>query len=338
MIIVALIAKAYRSKFLPTPSDVYNHFRPLPYPTKDCTGMTVIVTGANTGIGREAARHFVRLNAARVILGCRNTTKGEAAKTSIETSTGRPDVVEVWQVDLGSFASVREFCRRADARLDRLDVLLENAGVAVLPHRPLEGHNEEITVNVISTMLMGLLLLPVLRRTAMRFNTVPHLTFVASGGHYYTDLEEVRDAASIFDELRRDRDMKSRYMVSKMLLLLAVRQLATETNTSGKPQVVINMLNPGFCRTELWRNTPAAFRWIVDLVGLTARSSEMGSRTLFSAAVAGEETHGRYMSNCVLSDESPWARSPQGYEVQGRVSAELKAIVDGVDPGVSNNI
>src|SRR6185437_7107197 len=97
-------------------------------PTKDCTGQTIIVTGANVGLGLEAARHFVRLGAARVILAVRSVEKGEQAKADIETSTScGKDVVQVWPVDLGSFESVKQFCRRADAELDRLDALVENA-------------------------------------------------------------------------------------------------------------------------------------------------------------------------------------------------------------------
>lgn len=67
----------------------------IPYPTRDFTNETVIVTGANAGLGLEAARHFTRLNAAKVILAVRSISKGEAAKQSIESSTKRTSVVEV---------------------------------------------------------------------------------------------------------------------------------------------------------------------------------------------------------------------------------------------------
>jgi retinol dehydrogenase 12 len=151
----------------------------LPYPVEDCTGMTVIVTGANVGLGLEAARHFTRLNATKVILACRSVEKGEAAKTDIESTTERYGVVEVWQLDLASYGSVKDFASRAET-LDRLDVVINNASVAIASWTEAEGHEITITVNVISTFLLSMLLLPKLRETGSRFNTLPHLVVVAS--------------------------------------------------------------------------------------------------------------------------------------------------------------
>lgn len=165
-----------------------NQFRTLPIPSEDYAGKTVIVTGANSGLGLEAARHFVRLGAARVILGCRSVEKGDAARLDIETSTGRRGIVQVWAVDLTSFGSVKEFCRRAEA-LERLDVLVLNAGVAVSDFVAADGGYEtQIAVNVISTYLMATMLLPKLRETATRFKIKPHVVVVSSDGHIFVRL------------------------------------------------------------------------------------------------------------------------------------------------------
>lgn len=83
-----------------------------PYPTQSYATRTIIITGANSGLGLEAAQHFVRLNAVKVILACRNITKASAAKSSIETSTGRTDVVEIWDLNLSSYASIVAFAER----------------------------------------------------------------------------------------------------------------------------------------------------------------------------------------------------------------------------------
>lgn len=182
-----------------------NQFRRLPYPKDDFSGQTIIVTGANVGLGLEAARHFARLGAARVIIASRSADKGAQAKADVERSllsagggaagpqgpAPQQGVVEVWPLDLGSFDSVRAFCRRA-AALDRVDAVVENAGVAMVAPRATlaEGYECTITVNVISTFLMALLLLPTLRRTASRFNTQPRLVIVSSDAHFMVRVEQ----------------------------------------------------------------------------------------------------------------------------------------------------
>lgn len=112
--------------------------------------------------------------------------------------TRAPGVIEVWPLDLASFESVREFCKRAD-RLDRLDVVVENASVAMVsPQGTLaEGYERTITVNVISTFLMALLLLPTLRKTASKFNIQPRLVVVSSDAHFMVSLNPFRVPLSL---------------------------------------------------------------------------------------------------------------------------------------------
>jgi len=157
-------------------------FVSLPYPTQSFEGQTIIVTGANTGLGLEAARHFTRLNAAKVILGCRSIAKGEEAALSIAQTTGRKGVCEVWQVDLGNFDSVKQFTERA-AKLDRLDVVCENAGLATRNYREVEGMENTIAVNVVGTFLMALNFLPILRKSWKKTGNVPKLVIVSSDAH-----------------------------------------------------------------------------------------------------------------------------------------------------------
>lgn len=141
------------------------------------------------GLGLEAARHFCRLGAAKVILACRDPEKGKVARADIEAScstSSKKGVVEVWQVDMSSFQSVKDFCARADAELDRLDVVVENAGVATGTYVEADGGFEStIAINVVSTFLMLLLLLPKLRRTAARFNVEPKAVIVSSDAHLF---------------------------------------------------------------------------------------------------------------------------------------------------------
>jgi NAD(P)-dependent dehydrogenase (short-subunit alcohol dehydrogenase family) len=115
-----------------------NKWRTLPETVVDLKGRTVIVTGSNVGLGLEAAKRFYAMNPARLILAVRTVSKGETAKRSIlETRIGAPPYgdprdqtkVDVWQLDLGSFGSVKQFVNKCEAELDRIDILLENAAV-----------------------------------------------------------------------------------------------------------------------------------------------------------------------------------------------------------------
>jgi NAD(P)-dependent dehydrogenase (short-subunit alcohol dehydrogenase family) len=146
---------------------------------QDCNGKTYIVTGANTGLGLECAKHLVALSAHRVILGVRSLDKGEAAKAQIEADTGRANVVQVWALDLGSHASVKMFAEKIRA-LDRVDAVIENAGVAQLEWSVAEGLESTLTVNVVSTMLLAAMVLPKLQECAKKFDTTTNIVVVGS--------------------------------------------------------------------------------------------------------------------------------------------------------------
>jgi retinol dehydrogenase 12 len=182
-----------------------------PDPTQDFTGQTVIVTGSNVGLGLEAARHITRLNAAKVILGVRDLRKGEEAKKSIEESTQRLNVLDVWQLDLSSYDSVKNFAIKVQ-ELERLDVVVENAGIATADYRRFEDNEATITINVVSTFLLALLILPKLQETATRFHVQPHLVIVSSEVHALTSFPE-RNSANIFETLNNKETarMNDRY-------------------------------------------------------------------------------------------------------------------------------
>jgi hypothetical protein len=86
-----------------------------------------------------------------------------------------------------------------------------------------------------------------------------------------------------------------RYPVSKLLEVLYARELAANTKQSGKPEVIINLINPGLCHSELARDAGWA---LAILKFLLARSTEYGSRTLVDASEGGPQTHGQYLSSC----------------------------------------
>ncbi|KIV85737.1 hypothetical protein PV11_01398 [Exophiala sideris] len=306
-----------------------------PYPTSMFSGMTVIVTGSNTGLGKEAARHFARLGAAKLILAVRNIKAGEAAKKDIEATTQCPSsVIEVWSLDLSSYDSVKAFASRASS-LPRIDVLCENAGIAASKFQLAEGHERTITVNVISTFLLALLLLPKLKATAKEFKTEPHLTIVSSEVHGWTKFPEWKEP-NVFKAL--DDESKSnfeeRYPTSKLLEVLVIRAIAPKLAGSG---VILNYLNPGLCHSELSREAG----WGLTIMKFfLARPTEVGSRTLVASATAGPESHGKYMSDSKVEDDnvSPFVKSEDGKKAADKVWSELSEILEGAQPGVTKNL
>lgn len=175
-----------------------------PVPHKDFTGQTIIITGANKGLGLEAARHLLHLNASRVILAVRSLSKGNAAKDDLEVSTGRLGAVEVCELDMASHESVRRFSDEISRTIDRLDAVILNAGIYSQDFELVDGHERTMTVNVVNTFLLALLLLPVLRKSAKTWNTVPRISIVSSDRHVMTDLPEWR-AENTFQLLKEDR-------------------------------------------------------------------------------------------------------------------------------------
>ena len=185
----------------------YNQFFvKVPYPETDFSGKTVIVTGANSGLGKEAARHFTRLNAAKVIIAVRSVGKGEEAKADIEATTGRKGVVEVYRLDLGSYASVKSFAAKV-AELPRVDAVVENAGISTTKYERFEENESTLTVNVVSTMLLAILLLPTLHKSAEKYGILPTLTIVSSEVHEFTSFPE-RSSPNIFATLNDEKEAR----------------------------------------------------------------------------------------------------------------------------------
>lgn len=184
-------------------------------PTKSFTSQTVIVTGSNTGLGFEAAKHVAKLGASLLILAVRTVSKGESAKAAILAATKQPSSsIEVWELDMNSYDSVKAFAKRA-SKLERLDVVLENAGIMSNHFKVVEGYEVVITTNVISTFLLALLLLPKLKESSEKFNIKPRLTIVASDMHILAKFKE-RNAEDIFAALNDENsfDASDRYTSS----------------------------------------------------------------------------------------------------------------------------
>ncbi|KAF3805692.1 Short-chain dehydrogenase sdnK [Colletotrichum gloeosporioides] len=306
-------------------------------PTKEtCAGKTFIITGSNSGIGFEAVKHLVNLGSSRVIIAVRSIEKGQDAKARVDASTGRPEVTEVWQLDMSSYESIRAFAKRASSELSRLDGLVENATAALDRWTIAEGMETSVTVNVIGTVMLTLLLHPKLMETTKTSGSQPHIVIVTSGlGFTQPDFLKYADK-DIFDVLNTQGEspIEKRYSVTKLVQILAIRQLATMLPAS-RTGVVLNLLNPGLCNTGLAKYGRMTLRLQIRMFNaLIGRTPEMGSRTILHSMFGGAESHGQYVSDCEIKDHwvPEWVKNEDGRKFQNMVWTQLAARLEQIEP------
>lgn len=262
-------------------------------PDTSYKGKTVLVTGANTGIGYQAAVKFARLGASPLIIGVRTQEKGEATKAAIIRETGNEDIV-VLPVDLSTFAEVEAFAAKLKTQVPKLDVALLNAGLAMPSFTKGPGDYEiGLQVNVLSTALMALLILPKLRETAAANGTPTHLTFTTSKG--YQDAEEswLEEGQTLIEQLNSEAGWSDQrhYLLVKLATMFALQGVADKYSDN---QVIINAACPGFCKTDLGRNFSLVSKIFMGPIQyFVARTAEQGSRSLVSATDLGPESTGK---------------------------------------------
>ena len=126
--------------------------------------------------------------------------------------------------------------------------------------------------------------------------------------------------------------MSDRYNVSKLLEVLACREIAREHSVE-QLRVALNFVNPGWCHSELVREITNPL--ISFIMKVCCRTTEVGSRTLVHAGVAGPETHGQYLSDCKITACAPLVEGKEGPEIQRRVWQELSEKLNEIEPGVT---
>lgn len=311
-------------------------FKTPPYPEGNFAGKTVVVTGSNTGLGREAARHFARMGTSRLILAVRSLEKGNAAKQAIESTTSCKDI-QVWQLDMSSRESVQAFAHRASTELNRIDIFLANAGVARSEFNLVEGYEETIAVNVIYTFLLAALMMPKLKETANKYNIRPTFTVTGSDAYVFTKFphrSEPHILSAMSDEEIFTQYSGQQYPASKLLELWIVRAITKQHPAKDLP-VTLNIVTPGLCHSDLGRDRNTWSFWLFKL--LLARSTEVGSRTLVHAGASGEETHGKYLIDCGMEEPGGMVTGKEGREVQDRVAKEILEELESIQPGVTKN-
>jgi NAD(P)-dependent dehydrogenase (short-subunit alcohol dehydrogenase family) len=200
---------------------------------------TYLVTGANTGIGKEIAKGFARTSAT-VVLACRSLDRGEAARAEIARETGN-DRLKVMQVDMADTASVRAFAAAFQREHARFDALVNNAGMWQTKHETTpEGIEKIWATNVLGLLLLTQLLEDLLRKSAPA--RVVNVTSSLAGG---LDLSDIQ-----FE--RRSFDGQKAYGAAKQAVNMLTQTLSEKLSGAG---VTVNAFDPGLVGgTEALRN------------------------------------------------------------------------------------
>jgi NAD(P)-dependent dehydrogenase (short-subunit alcohol dehydrogenase family) len=209
----------------------------------DLSGKTVIITGANSGIGYYAALELAKAGA-EVVMACRSAAKGEAAAAKVNAEA--PGRVVFMTLDLADFASVRAFAAAFKERHGKLDILINNAGVMALPKRHVtaQGYEQQFGVNFLGHFLLTNLLL-----TTLMNAPAPRLVQISSIAH--------KQGKIAFDDLQYERAYKQwpAYQQSKLAMLIFAEELQRRSDAGGWGLLSL-AAHPGVAATELVANGP----------------------------------------------------------------------------------
>uniref|UniRef100_A0A3Q3ESK7 Si:ch211-107o10.3 n=1 Tax=Labrus bergylta TaxID=56723 RepID=A0A3Q3ESK7_9LABR len=248
-------------------------------------GKTVLITGANTGIGKETAHGY----GARVILACRDITRARIAADEIRLRSGNGNVV-VKKLDLASLQSVRDLAKEVQENEDRLDILINNAGIMMCPKWTTEdGFEMQFGVNHLGHFLLTNCLLDLLKKS-----TPSRVVIVSSLAHEKGHIH--------FDDINLDKDYKREgsYRQSKLANVLFCRELAARLQGTGVTAYSLRHLFPTLA---LWKKS------IIMPFLMMIKSPWEGAQTTIYCAVDESVANdsGLYYSDCAPKTAAPQA-------------------------------
>lgn len=252
------------------------------------TGKTCLVTGANSGIGKVTALELARLGA-RVVMVCRDRVRGEAALAEIKRAGGNHNV-ELMRCDLASQADTRRFADEFKATHDRLDVLVNNAGVYLRKRTvTVDGLEATFAVNHLGYFLLTHLLLDLLRQSAPA-----RVVNVSSDAHVHGHIN--------FDDLQGEQRYSGvkAYCHAKLANILFTRELARRLAGTG---VTANCLHPGAVATGIFRALPKPIEAIIKLLTMSPEKGAQTSIYLASSTAVAQVT-GKYFVKCAEAQTS----------------------------------
>lgn len=282
-----------------------NQFRiTIPLPSEErfgsLVGKVAIVTGANQGLGFEAARQLLTLGLSHLVVAVRSLDKGKAAATKLATANASARI-DVWALDMESYDSIQAFVRKCDTELSRIEYTVLNAGVAPMNFNKVQstGHETAVQVNHLSTILLTILLLPILKAKSTGQDPA-RLTIVNSVTAHLCKFPNraQRPLLESFDDPKNPPwDPQERYGVSKLLPQLFLVKLTEYVKSNT---VIINMVDPGLTKgTNLGRDASGVTLLLSKaFFRIAGRTVDRGAATYVDALLGhGEEAHGCFLMN-----------------------------------------
>ena len=269
--------------------------------SEELRGTTVLVTGANTGIGRATAAALAG-RGARIVLACRSEEKTRPVMEDIASTTGNHGL-DFLALDLSDLDAVRSAAKTFLDRDEPLHVLLNNAGLAGQRGVTAQGFELAFGVNHLGHFLLTQLLLDRLRDSGR-----PRVVNVSSDSHYSPkgiDWEALRGPTKSLTGMPE-------YGVSKLCNVLHAQELARRSD------VLTASLHPGVIASDIWRRVPFPFR---SLMKLFMKSPEQGARTSVHCATTPNLTSGAFYVNCKEKAPNPVATPALAEELWTRSEA-----------------
>lgn len=300
-------------------------------PIQTFVGKTIIVTGASSGLGFEAAKKLAMLGTSHLILAVRDESRGRQAKERIEEAIQNARTtskIETWMLNMSDYDSIIAFTKKVNTELPRLDGAILNAAVMKKEaHTSKYGWEESLQVNTLSTVLLGFLLLPKLRSTSS--SETPVLQFITSAlyarQHFHT-IEQQKESGGIlqsYNQHKENFNTFAQYGRSKLLMMYAVSHLASLISSQ---EVIIQFVSPGLVATELSRELEVPLGYLTKPIFSTLfqRSAEQGSRSYISGLLQGVESHGKFWQHDELKEFSPnEIKDEQGNEISLQVWQDI---------------
>lgn len=276
----------------------------------DMSGAVCMVTGANSGIGKETARALAKTNA-RVVMVCRNEERGAAAQAEIVQESGN-NQVDLLLADLAEQDQIRGLAEAFKERYRRLDILVNNAGAFFQERREnSDGIEMTFALNHLGYFLLTNLLLDILKESAPA-----RIINVSSDAHKGSKID--------FGDIQNRRSYSGFgvYGESKLANILFTRELARRLEGSD---VTVNAMHPGFVATNFAKNNGFLARVAMTLVRPFAKSPEEGAATAIYLATSPEVTGvtGRYFANRREVEPSARARDEKSMRRLWEISAEM---------------